>query len=79
MVRKHLARLPKLAGLLESLVESPEMFQRFRIDRAIVQLQSQDLTLALWRIQRSAGIRVWIDSAREYALERIEEEQRMEE
>jgi hypothetical protein len=75
MVRKHLRQLPQVSRLLESLVESPEMFQRFRIDRAIAQLQSQGLPLMSWRIQRSAGIRVWNDSAWTYALERIKEEQ----
>jgi hypothetical protein len=75
MVRKHLPQLPQVSRLLESLVESPEMFQRFRIDRAIAQLQSQGLPLMSWRIQRSAGIRVWNDSAWTYALERIKEEQ----
>jgi hypothetical protein len=67
MIRVNLVRLPRLKALLNSLVESEQSFQIFRIERAISQLVARGLPLPLWRIQRLAGIRQWTNSLRIHA------------
>jgi hypothetical protein len=56
LIRRHLVQLPKVARLLEELEEPIEAFTKYRIDRAIAQLQREGLPLTLWRVQRRAGI-----------------------
>lgn len=67
MVRRNLERLPRLRNLMDRLVESPQDFHLFRIDVAIAQLKIQGLPMALWRIQRLAGIRKFTKTLRAYA------------
>ena len=73
MVRANLQRLPKLITLLEKLVESPEAFQLFRVDRAIRQLAAQGLPVSYWRIQRLAGIKTWTEALQIHADEKASE------
>lgn len=67
MVRRNVERLPRLRDLMDRLVESPQDFHIFRINVAIARLKTQGLPMALWRIQRLAGIRKFTKTLRAYA------------
>lgn len=69
MIRRQLDRLPKVARLLETIEEPVDAFRRYRIDQAVAHLQLEGLPLALWRIQRRAGIKRWTKNLRSYATE----------
>lgn len=71
MVRANLSRLPLLAAKLEELSESRETHQKFRIDKAIERLSSDQHALPIWRIRALAGIRQWTPALQRYALLQI--------
>lgn len=71
MVRANLSRLPLLAAKLEELSESRETYQKFRIDKAIERLSSDQHVLPIWRIRSLAGVRQWTLALQRYALKQI--------
>lgn len=68
-VSAHLDQMPMLRAQLNTLSESLEEYQVFRIDRAVCALSSSGQIANLWRVQRASGIKRWTPQLRAYAME----------
>ncbi|MFV8637924.1 TnsD family Tn7-like transposition protein [Ralstonia pseudosolanacearum] len=72
MFRANRTRLPTLSACIEQNVESRVAFGVRRVDAAIAQLREEGTPLAVWRVRRRAGIRIWSREIAQYARASIE-------
>lgn len=73
MVRRNLGQLPKLAALLDKVVESAQSFGERRVDHAISLLVRDGVQLQPWRVRRLSGLRRWPQALAIYANQQIDQ------